>query len=103
MTIAQIVNIILGVLSVVISFIGYYFYIRQKVSQAATNAVNDAEQDGKTGKEKLQAATEQVYAIIPAVMKPIIPRTVVEGLVQAAFDKIEEYANKQVKKKFDKK
>lgn len=79
MTIAQIVNIILGVLSVVISFIGYYFYIRQKVSQAATNAVNDAEQDGKTGKEKLQAATEQVYAIIPAVMKPIIPRTVWRG------------------------
>ncbi len=99
MNTAEIINIVLGVLSVVVSFVGYYFYIKQKIAKAATEAVNDAEQDGKTGEEKKEIAVTQVYALIPAIYRPIIPRSVVEGIVQAAFDKIEEYAKKQVDKK----
>ncbi len=96
---SEIINIILGVLSIVISLIGYYFYIKQRIAKAATDAVNDAEQDGKTGEEKMEIAVAQVYALIPTMYKPIITRSVVQSIVQIAFDKIEAYAKKQVDKK----
>ncbi len=96
---SYIISIILGVLAAVASFVGYYFYIRSKLAKAAAGAVNDAEKEDKTGAEKLQIAVDQVYALVPAVLKPIISRDIVQGLVQAAFDKIEEYAKKQIEKK----
>ena len=99
MSVAQIINIVLAVLSVAATFVGYYFYIRGKAYKAAQDAVDQAEQDDKTGEEKLAAAVEQVYALIPAVLKPIISREIVKGIVQAAFEKIESYAKKQVAKK----
>lgn len=94
-----IINLILGVLAIVASFVGWYFYIRGRAYKAAEGAIDDAEQDGKTGAEKLEIATEQVYAIIPIALKPFITKDIVRGIVQAAFDKIEAYAEKQVKKK----
>lgn len=99
MNTSQIINIVLGVLSVLITFVGYYFYIRGKAIKAAQKAVNDAEQDDKTGAEKLQIAVEQVYSLIPPILKPVITRTIITGIVQAAFDKIEAYAKKQIQKK----
>lgn len=94
-----ITNLILGILAIVASFVGWYFYVKGKAYKAAEGAVDDAEQDGKTGAEKLEIATEQVYAIIPVVLKPFITKDIVRGIVQAAFDKIEAYAKKQVEKK----
>lgn len=99
---SYIISIVLGVLAAVASFVGYYFYIRSKLAKAATGAVNDAEKEDKTGAEKLQIAVDQVYALVPAILKTIISREIVQGLVQAAFDKIEEYAKKQLEKKADK-
>ncbi|WP_301666002.1 hypothetical protein [uncultured Alistipes sp.] len=99
---SYIISIVLGVLAAVASFVGYYFYIRSKLAKAATGAVNDAEKEDKTGAEKLQIAVDQVYALVPAILKTIISKEIVQGLVQAAFDKIEEYAKKQLEKKADK-
>lgn len=93
-----IINLIFGVIAVVASFVGWYFYIKGKAYKAAEGAVDNAEQDGKTGAEKLEIATDQVYAIIPVVLKPFITKEIVRGIVQAAFDKIESYAKKQVEK-----
>lgn len=93
-----IINLILGIIAVIASFVGWYFYIKGKAYKAAEGAVDNAEQDGKTGAEKLEIATDQVYAIIPVVLKPFITKEIVRGIVQAAFDKIESYAKKQVEK-----
>ncbi len=48
---------------------------------------------------QVDEATDSVCAIIPAVLKPIIKRDFVKAIVQAAFDRIEAYAKKQVEKK----
>lgn len=88
----------LSVLSVALSFLGYYFYIRAKLEQAASGAVESSERDGADGEQKLKEATELIFALVPAVFKPIISRRTVERIVQAAFDKIEAYAKKQMKK-----
>lgn len=96
--VAVIVSIVLGVLAVLVTFVSYYLYIRGKVYQAAAGAVDDAEQSDKTGEEKLNLAVQQIYALVPAVLKPILSEEFIRQIVQAAFDKIEAYAQKQVQK-----
>lgn len=102
MTKAYIIEIVLGVLAVLATLIGYYFYIKAKISKAATDAVNDAEKLDKIGAEKLEAAVEQVYALVPAILKPMLNKTLMGQLIQEAFDKIEAYAKKQLAKKGNK-
>jgi len=102
MTTAQIIDIVLGVVAVLVSFVGYYFYIRAKINKAATDAINDAEEPDKIGEEKLEAAVEQIYALVPAILKPILNKTFIAQLIQEAFNKIEEYAKKQLAKKVNK-
>lgn len=99
MAASEIFNIVLGILTVVSSFASYYFYIRGVVAKSAAEAVDKAEQDGKTGEEKLTLAVEQLYALVPLLLKGIITKDFVAALVQAAFDKIEAYAKKQIAKK----
>lgn len=99
MTTEHIIEIALGILAVLATFVGYYFYIKAKISKAATDAVNDAEEPDKIGVEKFKLAVEQVYALVPAILKPIINKTLIKRLIQEAFEKIEEYAEKQLAKK----
>lgn len=98
MTTANIINIVLGVLLVVLYVVGYYFSTKTKLMKAAAGAINNAEQDDKTGEEKMAIAIEQIYALVPVALRPFFTKHVVEGLVQAAFDKIDDFAEKQVKK-----
>lgn len=88
----------LGVLSVALSFVGYYFYVRAKIERAAAGAVESAERDDLSGESKLKDAVSQIAALVPAALKPIISERTVERIVQTAFDKIEAYAQKQSKK-----
>ena len=83
-------------------FVGYYFYIKAKLLNAAAGAIDSAEQDGKTGEEKRAIAVDQIYALVPAFLKPLFPKSVIEGIMQSAFYKIESYAEKQIKKSEDK-
>ena len=101
--IEAIVSIVLTVLMLIVTFIGHYFYVRGKLHKAAAGAISNAEQDDKTGEEKLELAVDQVYSIVPDSLKIIIHRKTVRKIVQAAFDKIEDYAKKQVEKKHEKK
>lgn len=91
-------TIIFAVLAVAGVFLSYYFHVKAKIYAETESAVNNAEQDDKTAAEKMELAVSQIYSIVPAVLKPFFSKNVIEGIVQAAFDKIEEYAEKQVKK-----
>lgn len=102
-TINIIINIGLAVLLLIIACIAFYFYILGKVYKEGADAINDAEQDDKEGKEKLEIAVSRIYDAIPAVLRPLFTRTVITGIVQMLFDKIEAYARKQAKKYADKK
>lgn len=93
-----ILTIIFALLAVLGLCLSYYFHVKAKIYAATENAVNNAEQDDKTAAEKMSLAVEQLYSIVPTALKPFITRKVLEKIVQAAFDKIEEYAKKQAKK-----
>lgn len=97
-TINLIINIGLAVLLLVVVCVAFYFYILGKVYKEGAGAINDAEQDDKEGKEKLDFAVDRIYAAIPAALRFLFTRTVVTGIVQMLFDKIEAYARKQAKK-----
>lgn len=90
-----VLSIVFGLISVLLSFIGYYFYVRSRVYSKTEDAVNNAEVEGMIGRDKLKAATEQLYLTVPAVLKPFIGREQIGAIVQRAFDKIEEFAEKQ--------
>lgn len=98
-----IISLVLAGLALIVTFIGHYFYVRGKLHKAAAGAITNAEQDDKTGEEKLELAVDQVYGLVPASLKVFIHRSSVRKIVQAAFDKIEDYAKKQVEKKSKKK
>ena len=92
-------TILFAIVAVVGVFLSYYFHVKAKIYAETESAVNNAEQDDKTATEKMSLAVEQIYSIIPVALKPFFTKAVIQGIVQAAFDKIEEYAEKQLKKK----
>ena len=91
----EIFSVIFGLISVLLSFIGYYFYVKSELYRRTEDAVNNAETQETLGREKLKIATEQLYMTVPALFKPFFTKEQVELIVQNAFDKIEEYAKKQ--------
>ena len=101
MTISLVINVFFGIVAILVSFISYYYYIKTVIDEAAADAINDAEKLDKSGAEKLAIATDAVYALVPKILRSVLPKSLVHNLVQSAFDKIESYA-KQQKEKEDK-
>lgn len=98
MNASEIINIVLVVLGVIVTLVTYYFKIKSKLESSVTGSINDAEQEGVEGKEKMKRVVDDLYSIVPAPYKMIFTKDFIEKLVQKAFDKIEEYAEKQTKK-----
>ena len=94
-----IINIVLAIAAVVLAFIGYYFYIKNKILATLNGEISDEEDSKAKAEAKLQEVVERLQPLVPTVLKPLLTQKVLEALVQAAFDKIEEYAAKQVAKK----
>ncbi len=94
-----ILTIVSSVITVAAAILGYYQHIKKRLEQEALNAINKAEETDKIGAEKMQDAIKMVYDMIPAVARPFISEKMVELVIQSVFDKVEEYARKQLEKK----
>ena len=94
----EILNIVLVVLGVVITFVTYYFKVKNKLQDAVNGSINNAEQEGVSGEDKMNQVVNDLYSLVPITYKGIFNKEFIRKLVQKAFDKIEEYANKQNKK-----
>lgn len=94
----EILNIVLVVLGVVITFVTYYFKVKNKLQDAVNGSINNAEQEGVSGEDKMNQVVNDLYSLVPIGYKGIFNKEFIRKLVQKAFDKIEEYANKQNKK-----
>jgi len=91
-------TVLASICTVVALFISYYFYIKRKIEAEVPGAINGAEDTGMSGAEKFEEAVDTIYALIPVAVRPFITRSLVETLVQEVFDKMEEYARKQLDK-----
>lgn len=94
----EILNIVLVILGVVITFVTYYFKVKNKLQDAVNGSINNAEQEGVSGEDKMNQVVNDLYSLVPIAYKGIFNKEFIQKLVQKAFDKIEEYANKQNKK-----
>lgn len=97
MTTSTILTILFGLLSAGSIFLSYYFSIKAKLQEAVEDAINMAEELDMIGAEKLNAATEQVYILVPAALKPFLNKELIKQLVQFTFDHMKEFAIKQEK------
>lgn len=93
-----VLTILAAICTVVAAFIGYYLHIKRRIEAEIPDAINGAEDTGKPGAEKFEEAVDTIYNLIPLVVKPFITRTLIEELVQKVFDKMAEYARKQLAK-----
>jgi hypothetical protein len=94
----EIIEIILGIFTIVLTFISYYYAVKNNLQKAAGDAVNSAERNELEGKEKMAIAVEQIYDIVPTVLKPLFTREMIEKIVQEVFDKMQAFAKKQAEK-----
>ena len=95
----MILNIVLALVSVAIAFITYYLDIKKKIQESVNGEINKAEDTGEVGAVKMAYVVESIYNnIVPKVLRPILNKKAIEKIVQAAFDKLEEYAQKQAQK-----
>ena len=98
MTISEIISIVLAVITVIVGFVSYYFYIRNKLQKQIAAEIEGAETPDSIGEEKMNSVIAALKQLVPTILKPFITDSLIEQLVQAAFDSIEAYAQKQVEK-----
>lgn len=91
-----IINIILVVIGVIITLFTYYFQIKSKLQEAVNGKINDAEVQGVKGEDKINQVVNELYNIVPKAYRCVFTKEFIKTLTQKAFDKIEEYAKKQV-------
>lgn len=99
MSFSEILSIVMTILTVITTVIGYYFNIKQKLLDAVNDKIDNAEEIFKNGKEKMNYVINELYNLVPLPYKSIFNKDFIEKLVQKAFDKIEDYAEKQANKK----
>lgn len=51
-----------------------------------------------SGGEKFNWVVERLYGVLPSALRPFIPKSLVESVVQSTFDAIERYAKLQLDK-----
>ena len=94
----EILNIVLVLIGVVITFVTYYFKVKNKLQDAVNGSINKAEQEGVSGEDKMNQVVNDLDSLVPIAYRAIFTKDFIQKLVQKAFDKIEEYAKKQNKK-----
>ena len=94
----MVVEIVLCMLSIILTFFSYYLFIKNQIRQTAEDAINNAEELDKIGKEKMKIAVAQVRNVIPIALKPFFGEELIEQIIQEIFDKMKCFAEKQVEK-----
>lgn len=77
-----------------------YFKYNTALKDRVTGAINEAEEAYKdqtqAGKTKFNFVVDTIYGWLPAILRPIFTRSIVEQIVQATFDQMQAYAVKQL-------
>lgn len=97
MELVQVLTIIFGIATVVLALINYYTSIKKKLQLSIIEEINVAEDMNVSGAEKKAYVVDTVYDLVPTVWKGFIKKPFIEELVQLMFDKINSFAEKQIK------
>lgn len=98
-SIVQIVEIVAFIVG---GFVISYLRTSDVVHKFVAALIADAEElfatVEKSGAQKMAWVIEQIYAYVPAWLKPFLTAEKIQAIVQAVFDKIKAYADIQVSK-----
>ena len=102
MTVENIITVLGAVGYILLGGLALYLNTKGNLKEKAAGFIADAEeqyQDAtKAGGAKFEWAVEQLYGLVPKVLKPLITRKVIGQIVQFAFEKGEAYAKMQLDK-----
>lgn len=88
------------VLMAVLGYFAMFLKTRGDLLSMVSTLITQAEEEyldvKNAGGQKFTWVCDKLYAGIPAVLKPFISYQDVERMVQATFDEVEAYANKQL-------
>lgn len=101
MTVGEILSIVFAALTVIIGLLSYYFYIRNKIQQAIASGIDNAEELEEIGEEKMATVISGLKQLIPAMFRPFISDDLLKSLVQAVFDSMKAFAEKQAQKQVE--
>lgn len=95
-------NTVLRVLQIVIYIVlgglAIWFNQNAKLKTKVAEFINTAEEiysdTTKAGGQKFEWVVNALYGLLPAAMQVIIPRSMVETIVQNVFDQMKEFAKK---------
>ena len=102
----NIYSIVMTALMVIFGFLCSYIKTKTNLISKAGDFINKAEEDykdvSKAGMQKHETVVEWLYSLVPAPMKIFITRQMIAEITQTAFDRMAEYATKQLDKVVDK-
>lgn len=102
MTIEAIIEIIKWLALLTLGAASIYYQTNTKLSCYAAKLIEEAENAYKdttqSGGEKFEWVVNSLYAMVPAVLKPLLNRQMLENLVQSTFDAMQRYAMAQMDK-----
>lgn len=105
MSTINIYSIVMTALMVIFGFLCSYIKTKTNLINKAGDFINKAEEDykdtAKAGAYKFEAVVEWLYGLVPVTMKFFITRQMISEIVQKVFDRMAEYATKQLDKIVD--
>lgn len=98
-----ILSIVFAILTIIGTFVSYYFYIKNKITAQIAAGIDNVEIDGKAGEEKKAEVIEQLKKLVPKVLKPFFTSAVLDSLVEQIFASVKSYAIKKAQEEQAKK
>lgn len=83
-----------------------YFKYNEKLNKKVTSLIDEAEEVYKdvvkSGGQKHAYVVDALYHLVPAPLRPIFTKQMISGIVDRAFEEIENYTKKQLDKVLNK-
>lgn len=95
------VNVAVTVGYVILGGIIAYYKGNATIKGKAAEVIKTAEKEFKgvqRGGERFEWAVDYLYSLVPAPLKAVISRSVIENMVQHTFDTMTEFAKEQIDK-----
>lgn len=100
MNITQIVQTAIWVLTAVFGGLSLWYRqnaaIRSKAAEFIAEAENRYKKLTKSGGIKFEWVAFKVYQMIPAAIRPLVPRSMIDAVIQKTFDAMQAYAVHQL-------
>ena len=89
----MVINILEIVCAILLGGLSIYFRTNARLKETVGDYITEAES---------AYVVDHLYNLIPTYMRPIFPKDMVSGIVDRAFDAIEQYGKMQLDKAVDK-